>query len=206
LTNICKTVALMALGISATTANAQMYRCINGSTSFYSDRPCATQSPKVDKLVSVGPLQSPQRTPSEYRSSNYYPSMEGAPKHQKYLSGACASMADAIRTAPTRGVNYSVIRDLNREYDEKCREEDRLARSQSYDDEQQARQARQASLDGAKIARQENVRTQEQCNAMREVISTKRQTLSSMTPGEKSNFQTLEASFNERCVKPRTGH
>lgn len=115
-------------------------------------------------------------------------------------------MADAIRTAPTRGVNYSVIRDLNREYDEKCREEDRLARSQTYDDEQQARQARQASLDGAKIARQENARTQEQCNAMREVISTRRQTLSRMTPGEKANFQTLEASFNERCVNARTGH
>ena len=115
-------------------------------------------------------------------------------------------MADAIRTAPIRGVNYSVIRDLTREYDDKCREEDRLARSQSYDDEQQERQARLASLDGAKIARQENARANEQCNAMREVISAKRQTMTRMTTGEKANFQTLEASFNDRCVKPRMGH
>lgn len=195
----------MAMSIGATTAYAQMYRCTNGATSYYTDRPCTTQSAKVDKLVAVGPLPSPQRTPSAYRSSNYSPSMEGAPKHQKYLSGACASMADAIRTAPMRGVNYTVVRDLNREYDEKCREENRLARSQTYDDEQQERQARQASLDGAKIARQENARTHEQCNAMREVIATKRQAIPRMTPGEKTNFQTLEASFNDRCVKPRMG-
>lgn len=115
-------------------------------------------------------------------------------------------MADAIRTAPTRGVNYAVIRDLNREYDDKCREDDRLARTQAYEDEQQERQARQASLDGVKIARQEMARNNEQCNAMREILNTKRQTVSNMTPGEKTNFQTLETNFNDRCVKPKLAH
>lgn len=193
----------VVVAFSATPACAQMYRCYNTGATYLSDKPCAPTAPKVDKLVSVGPLRTePART---YSSSSYYRGsnqLEKAPAHQKYLSGTCSSMADAIRTAPTRGVNYQVINDLRAEYENKCREEDRLARTQAYEEERQASREKMKSLNAVNEAKDASARTEAQCNAMRDVLANKRQKMDGMTPGEKTNFQTLQTSFNDRCVRP----
>lgn len=193
--------ALLFLG----PASAQMYRCMLNGSSYISDRPCTAVPQRVDKLGSIGP----ERTPSPYSSGSYgstYRSsrdLEKAPSHQKYLSGACASMADAIRTSPARGINYQVIRELRTEYDEKCREEDRAARAQAYEDERRIHDERATSLTAANRARDEQARSNAQCQAMRDILITKRQKVDTMTPGEQANFQTLQTSFNDRCVKGR---
>ncbi|HET8871682.1 MAG TPA: hypothetical protein VFM48_14640, partial [Aquabacterium sp.] len=109
---------------------------------------------------------------------------------------------DAIRTAPSRGVNYQVIGDLRAEYDQKCREEERAARKQANDDDRLEREKNTAQIYAAQQARSEQARAEAQCQAMREVLASRRANVDRMSPGEKSNFQTLQASFNDRCVKP----
>ncbi|MGE5452307.1 MAG: hypothetical protein ACM3VZ_10770 [Acidobacteriota bacterium] len=111
-------------------------------------------------------------------------------------------MSDAIRTAPTRGVNYQVINDLRREYDQKCKEEDRLARTRTYEDERRESSEKTRRLESAQETRSAQLQIEAQCNAMREVLGAKRAKMDSMTPGEKANFQTLQSSFNDRCVRP----
>lgn len=195
--------SLVTLTLVSTQASAQTYRCVSGGTTYIADRPCQPVSPQSNKLVSVGSLKSPSTYTSS--QSSYYrgsSQLEQAPAHQKYLSGACASMADAIRTAPTRGINYQVISDLRREYDQKCKEEDRLARTQTYEDERRESAEKVKQLESAKDARTAHAQVEAQCNAMREVLASKRAKFDSMTPGEKTNFQTLQSSFNDRCVKP----
>lgn len=193
------------LALFATTSSAQMYRCVNGGSSYYSDRPCMSAAPKVDKFGSLGPVTETSSSSSSYResSSRYYrePSQERAPDYQKYLSGTCASMLDAIRTAPSRGLKYDVIRDLRNEYEQKCYEEDRMARRKQYEESGEESRQKAGTYVAADKAKQELARLQTQCNAMRDVLASKRRQLDTMKPGDRANFDTLEKSFNDRCIR-----
>lgn len=195
----------LTLAALASASSAQMYRCVNGGSSYYSDRPCMTSAPKVDKFGSLGPVTETSSSSSSYRdsSSRYYrePSQERAPEYQKHLSGTCASMLDAIRTAPSRGLKYDVIRDLRNEYEQKCYEEDRMARRKQYEESGEDSRQKAGSYVAADKAKQELARLQTQCNAMRDLLASKRRQLDTMKPGDRANFDTLEKSFNDRCIR-----
>lgn len=194
-----------ALACFASAGHAQMYRCVNGASSYYSDRPCTSAPPKVNKFSSVGPVSETSSTsyrdgyPRHYREAG----QERAPEYQKYLSGTCASMLDAIRTAPARGLRNDVIRDLSREYEQKCYEEDRMARRKVYEENREESRQKVGSYMAADKAKDELARLQSQCNAMRDVLANKRRQLDTMKEGDRANFDTLEKSFNERCVRAK---
>ena len=109
-------------------------------------------------------------------------------------------MLDAIRTAPARGLRNDVIRDLSREYEQKCYEEDRMARRKVYEENREESRQKVGSYMAADKAKDELARLQSQCNAMRDVLANKRRQLDTMKEGDRANFDTLEKSFNERCV------
>ncbi len=110
-------------------------------------------------------------------------------------------MLDAIRTAPTRGLKNDVIRDLNREYEQKCYEEDRMARRKVYEQNGEESRQKVGSYMASDKAKDELARLQPQCSAMRDVLASKRRQLDTMKPGERANFDTLEKSFNDRCIR-----
>lgn len=93
--------SLLTLVLLPTLAHAQAYRCSSNGTTYYSDRPCAGESHRTN-IGSLGPLQNP--TASNYPSSysRPLPSAPRPPDHTKYLNSECASIAEAIRTAPHR--------------------------------------------------------------------------------------------------------
>lgn len=189
----------MLLSSVCTASLAVTYRCTNGTTRYYSDKPC----PAGD-LRFVAP--SGESGGSAYRSNgrNSYQSTETsvarAPEHMKYLNGACAQLNDAIRTAPTRGLNYGVIAELRNEYERKCGEEDREARSQVRKDADQVRSDRRAEQNQKQREAEEAQARAQRCAAMRDAIQSRRRQLASMPAKDVAAFHETEASFNERCL------
>jgi hypothetical protein len=120
--------------------------------------------------------------------------------HVKYLSPQCASISEAIRTAPSRGVRGDAIAGLHEEYRHKCGVEDQEARKQHSqdmaDEYRRQRAERQAVASGRKEAQ---VRS-DQCIGMRDVIATKRAREATLNPTEVEALRSLERSYNERCI------
>jgi hypothetical protein len=190
--------ALVLLSVCAA-SQAVTYRCTNGTTRYYSDKPC----PSGD-LRLIGPSSDPSPTASSRSSwrsyQNHDVTVARAPEHMKYLNGACAQLNDAIRTAPSRGVGRSVISDLRNEYERKCSEEDRDARVQLWQDADQARSQRRAEQAMRRGQVAEAQAKAQNCDAMRDVIQSRRRRLDTMTSKEVAAFHDTEAAFNDRCL------
>lgn len=186
--------AALTLGFAAG-AQAQSYRCSNGSTIYYSDRPCA--GPPPTKLGSYG--GSPSRAPA----SSYTPALPRAGKpqeHTKYLSAECADIAEGIRTAPARGVRDDVVAGLHEEYRQKCRLQDEEARRQLQQDAGERDSQLRAQRESVALKRDEAQRQAQQCNGMRDVIALKRSREKSLNETEIAALRSLEASYNTRCL------
>ena len=103
---------------SAVAAHAQLrYTCTQNGQTYSSGSPCpSTTAPKY-----YGP-------PPAERYSNTYtpppPKIGEAPPQVKYMSARCASLNDALRTAPARGLKYETIATMRRAYEDECREEE----------------------------------------------------------------------------------
>ncbi|RYY89389.1 MAG: DUF4124 domain-containing protein [Chitinophagaceae bacterium] len=191
-----KGLSVFLILLSACTASlAATYRCTNGTTRYYSDKPC----PSGD-LRFMGPSGDSSSSRSSYRNYHNPEAVVRAPEHMKYLSGECAQLNDAIRTAPTRGIGRGVINELRMEYDRKCGDEDRDARSQLRDDADQIRSQRRADQAAKQRALLEADAKAEQCNAMRDVIQSRRRRLDTMAPRDVAAFHDAEIAFNERCL------
>src|SRR5688500_17682887 len=108
---------VLAAGMAgAATAQAQtIHRCTHGGTTYLSDRPWVAGTPA--KLGSMGPATPRSR---DLPTASYSPSVGKAPEHLGYLSPQCASLNDAIRTAPARGLGHREQADLRNEYRQKC--------------------------------------------------------------------------------------
>jgi hypothetical protein len=185
------TLSLMALGCMA-----QTYRCSNGTVRYYSDKPCPS-SGGGGGLTSMGP-SSTHTAPPTYQTP--IPSVSKAPDHIKYLHGACASLNDAIRTAPARGVSWQVINDLRGEYERKCREDDQNARQMLSQDQSSEREQRTAALSAPAEERKQAQMKAQQCDAIRDAVQTRRRRMDTMTPSELNALRDTEASFNTRCL------
>ena len=186
--------AAFACLLVASAAHAQAYRCSAGGSTYFSDRPCGTGS--SSKLGSYGPTRSAA-------PSTYSPQLADAPKaqdHVRYLGSGCASISEAIRTGPTRGVRGDVLRGLHEEYNQKCALEDQEARRQVSDERSQQNQQKLAQLEGVKQERQQARMRSEQCTGMKEVIVLKRKRESELNTKEVQALRDLEKGYNERCI------
>lgn len=185
---------VMLLPSAGADAQTQTYRCRSGGSSYLSSTPCAAGAGQ--KIGVVGPLESPQAL----QRPTYLPPMGKAPDHLAYLSAECATLNDAVRTAPTRGVNYQVVSDLHAEYRVKCAEEDGEARrrvSQERGDQAQVRRTELAARQGDRERAQ---RDREQCHELLRILHGKRQRRADMSAGEQSDLDRSEASYRERCT------
>lgn len=186
---------LAALGLLAgAAAQAQTYRCSNGGAVYYSDRPC-TGAPAA-KMGAYG----------DARAQNAVPVLRTPPRpgkpdeHIKYLNPACADIAEAVRTAPARGVRSDVVSGLRDEYREKCSLQDEEARRQHQQDVQAKRGQQRAEREALALQREQAQKQAAQCNGMRDVIALKRSREASLNETEIAALRSLESSYNGRCL------
>ena len=182
--------------VAAPSALAQSYRCSANGATYYSDRPCATAATRT-QLGGYGPARSaatPTPTPT------HLPDAPRMQEHVHYLGSGCASISEAIRTAPARGVRGDVVRELHDEYAKKCTLEDQDARAQLQRERAREQQSQLAQRDGAKVAQQQASLRADQCGAMRDVVALKRKREAELNGTEVQALRELEKSYNQRCL------
>ena len=176
-------------------AGAQsLYRCGSGASTYLSDRPCGTGA-TLGKLGGYGPQAQRAAAPS----SSYQPPVDKAPDHLAYLSPACASLNDAIRTGPARGLKSQALSDLHREYRSKCADDESEAMqklSRKLTDDRNTRRSEQAAqqADQTRVTREHD-----QCQELLRILHGKRQRLGSMNAGERAGFERSDANYHARC-------
>lgn len=190
--------SLLALAgaLAAGAAQAQAYRCSNGNAIYYSDRPCSGPPPSKLGAYGGGSRSQAERAPSP----GYLPRAGKPQEHVKYLSSECSDIAEAIRTAPARGVRGDVISGLRDEYQQKCALQDEEARRQHRQDERARSDQLRAERESLALKRDEARRQSEQCNGMRDVIALKRSREKSLNETEVAALRSLESSYNGRCL------
>jgi Spy/CpxP family protein refolding chaperone len=184
---------MLAIAASATAAHAEDYRCETNTSIYWSPRPCPTRG----QLGGMGP----EPTRREVVTTTYIAPIGQAPDHQAYMSATCASMNDAIRTGPARGLQSAAMLELQRAYRKKCDEDEQQAR-QRFDQQKQAQRNERQSQQAAEQADQARVATsREQCDELLRILHGKRKQFDAMSAGQKADFQRFEGSYNERCKR-----
>ena len=115
-----------------------------------------------------------------------------------YLSPRCASLSDAIRTAPARGLQYDTIRQLQQEYNRECSENESEARSRLW---QERRDQKQQQIEAKALSKAEQERASiraQQCGESKRILVTKR-ARTDLTDGEKADLKRFEENFLARC-------
>jgi hypothetical protein len=184
-------VVLAALSVSASAFAQATYRCSNGSQTYYSDRPCKHE------MGSIGPAPG-YREPAQPQQT-YIPPVGKAPDYLQYLSANCATLNDAVRTGPARGLKSQAMSDLHNEYRAKCAEEDADARRQVQQDRRAQGNERRAQQMTQQAEQQRVVTSREQCNELLRILASKRQKLDTMNAGERADHERFEANYNARC-------
>jgi hypothetical protein len=179
-------------------AQAQAHRCTGVNGVYYSQQACPIDG--GTKLGGYGPV--PERSAPAYRP--YAPRPAGrAPEHQVYMSAECASLADGIRTAGSRGLSPSTRQTLRDDYQQRCSDDESAAMrrwSQDKRQDQIGRIKKEAQADASAQREQaEQRRSVEQCGEMRRIIRRKNERLDTLTAGEVSDLRRFEANYATRC-------
>jgi hypothetical protein len=145
-------------------------------------------------------MYGPARTAPVNPYASQLPPAPKAQDHVQYLPSGCASIQEAIRTAPARGVRSDVVNGLREEYNQKCAVEDRDARNQANQEKAQQQQVKLAERDASARERQQAKLKADRCSSMREVIALKRKRESTLNPVEVTALRDLERSYNEQCL------
>lgn len=185
-------IAALAILFVAPLAHGQTYRCSSNGTTYLSDRPCGAGKTQIN---AYGPGRS---TAPQY--STRLPSAPRAEEHVKYLSSGCASISEAIRTGPARGVPNDVIRSLHEEYNQKCSFDDQDARSQANKEKSELHRQKVDQRQGVAAEQQQTKIQQEQCAGMRDVVALKRKREAELNSKEVEALRQLEAAYNQRCL------
>ena len=165
----------------------QRYTCTANGRTYPSSQPCPTSG-----MVYYGPATS---------SPSYEPKMakiEQAPDTLKYLSPRCASLNDAIRTAPARGLKHEAISAMNREYRQLCPDEEGEAKSKLS---RERREDKQQRAEASKADQQDRERTAiqaQQCGESKRILFAKR-ARTDLSAGEKADLQRFEDNYRSRC-------
>lgn len=185
----------LAAALAAGAVQAQAYRCSNGNVIYYSDRPCSGPPP-----AKMGAYGDGSRQAALPPGSSYTPRPGKPQEHVKYLSAECSDIAEAIRTAPARGVRGDVVSGLREEYQQKCTLQDEEARRQQHQDERDRSNRLRSERETLALQRDASRRQAEQCNGMRDVIALKRSREKSLNETEVAALRALESSYNGRCL------
>lgn len=188
----------LAMSLAATFAAAggsaqTMYRCTSGSSVYFSDKPC-NNSGKLGAMAAA-----PARQEWQPNDRSYTPQLPKAAEHLTYLSGECASINEALRTAPSRGLRGQALVDLHTTYRDKCSYEDEQARHRLYDQKSTERKEREAEQKAQQQAQAQVALGKEQCYEMLRILHGKRQRIDTMTDGEKRDMQRFDANYEARC-------
>jgi hypothetical protein len=194
LTRLHAALGLAAMLAVAGSASAQgMYRCNNGGSVYFSDKPC-TNNGKLGAMSAA-----PSRQEWQPNDRNYAAPLPKAADHLVYLSAECASLNEALRTAPSRGLRGQALADLHGTYREKCSDEDDEARRKLRQRKSAERSERQAEQTAQQQAQAQVALGKEQCHEMLRILHGKRQRTDALTDGERRDLQRFEASYQERC-------
>lgn len=189
--------SLVASLMVAPSASAQsLYRCKSGNSTYVSDRPCTTGAGA--SLGTIGP-QGGNNNTYQQPSSTYVQRAPKTAEHVGYLSSACADIAEAIRTGPSRGVRGDVISGLHEEYRQKCADDDAAARQRLAEDRRNERDARRSVQTAAQQQQQQTRIASEQCNELLRILGAKRRQTATMNDGERADLQRSETNYAERC-------
>lgn len=178
-------------GQASSTAYAQSrYVCrqSNGSTTI-SDRPC---NGSASSVVAYGPTQ-------QQSTSSSIPKAPEAPDHLKYLGARCASMNDAIRTGPTRGLTYQTMADLQKNYRKECADEESQAYSRLSEDRRNSQTAKNESQRQANAEKQQAALKQQQCDESKRIIYNK-SVRTDLTEGERAELARFKENYQARCL------
>jgi hypothetical protein len=165
----------------------QRYTCTNNGRTYASSQPCPSSGPVFYGSVATTPSDEPRVS-----------KLEQAPDTIKHLSPRCASLNDAIRTAPARGLKDDVISDLKREYREKCSDEESAAESKMSRERREAKQQRAEAEKAEQRNRERTAIQQQQCGESKRILFTKR-ARTDLTDGEKADLQRFEDNYRSRC-------
>lgn len=189
--------ALLLCLLACGSALAQSHRCSSNGRTYYSDRPCNGDT----KLQMYGPAPSYADRRAERYADRHTPSaIPRAQEHVKHLSPACASISEAIRTGPARGVRGDVVRGLHEEYRQKCSMEDQDARAQVHQEMNDQRQTQVAQREMSVAEKQQAKERAERCGGMRDVIALKRKREAELNAKEVGALRSLEKTYNEVCL------
>jgi septin family protein len=144
-------------------------------------------------------IGSGDRSAREPAVSSYIAPVGKAPEHLAYMSAECASLNDAIRTGPARGLKSSTMSDLYTEYRRKCQEEESAAYQRLAQQRSEDRQERQTHEKALQAQVSQAQRSREQCDELLRILAAKRRQAEGMNAGEKADLQRFEASYNARC-------
>ena len=174
-------------------AQRPMYRCSFEGRAYLSDRPC--EGRPATGLGSIGPTRDER---SAFRSSSDR-STNKAADYLGYLGPECAELNEGLRNGPARGLGSRAQDELRNSYQEHCGEEERAARNRLADDESRKADARRREQAAESSERDRKKLTREQCDEMYRIIHGRRQKVATMSPGERSDFDRFEATWQARC-------
>lgn len=179
---------LCAAASFASDAMAQRtYQCRSThGTAYISDRPCGQNG-----MAYYGPTESTAQ-PSRI------PSVGVAPPHLKYMSARCASLHDAIRTGPARGLKYETLNTMRRDYEAECGENEAGARRQLANDKIEQNKEKRAEMKAEADAQGRARLHGQQCEESKRILMTKR-SRQDLTEGERAELQRFEANYRARC-------
>lgn len=178
-------VALLVWASTGTDAQT-LYTCNRNGRTYQSSQACGA-------VGVYGPVTNqPTYEPPLARSGQ-------APKHLLYMSPRCASLNDAIRTAPARGLKYDTISQMQREYSQECSDNESEARTRlSQDRDDQKRQATEAN-NNAKLEKERASMREQQCGESKRILYAKR-ARTDLTEGEKADLRRSEETYRSRCT------
>lgn len=197
-------VAVVVLAAAAGEAPAQVYRCQSGRTVYYSRTPCSATSPSQaqpnHRLGAFGPAPTAARA-AQSRSMPVYSATKPSP-HARYLSPACASLDEAIRTGYSRGASIQNVLALREEYAAKCSAEDREALKQQGEAQYREAELHATQREQELANKHRQQADAEQCFGMRDTaaVRRKREQAGQLSAQEIESLRKLELAYKDRCL------
>jgi len=131
---------------------------------------------------------------AQYRQA-YVPD---APAHLKYMSPRCSTLNEALRTASARGLHYDTVRQIRRDYQAECADDEREAYAKLSQEMRDKSVQKSEAKAGEVRERERTALQQEQCNESKRILRAKR-ARTDLTEGEKADLDRFEANFKSRC-------
>jgi hypothetical protein len=136
--------------------------------------------------------------PEQHRYVAPAPGVGEAPSNLKYLSPRCASLNDAIRTGPARGLNYDTLGRMRKDYSRECAESEGEAQTRMSEERRDQAQQRNEARNADRQERDRASAREQQCGESKRILVTKKQR-TDLTEGEKAELRRFEDNYRSRC-------